>query len=261
MSESHPVALVTGASRGIGAATARELGRRGYHVIVNYRRSADAARAVVDGIESSGGSAASMAADVCDPGQVQAMVSSLAAAHRSIDVLVCNANTVQPSFAALASLAWQDFIGKVTGELAGAFFITQHVLEVMRGQGRGTIVYVSSTSADYIGSGRICQSTAKSALNTFSRHVAAEAGPHGITVNTVAPGAVRTDATAGMLTAQHEEHLRGSSVLARMLEPEDVAAVIGLIVGEGMRAVTGADKNSSRGHGIARNRPEAITAR
>jgi 3-oxoacyl-[acyl-carrier protein] reductase len=257
MTSTRPVALITGASRGIGSATARELGRRGYHVIVNYRVNGDAARATVAAIESGGGTAVAMAADVCDQAQVQALAEAVAAESGRLDVLVCNANTRQPSFAPLESLAWEDFIGKVTGELAGAFFITQRVLEVMRRQGHGQIIYISSTAADFAGGGRITQSTAKSALNTFSRHVAAEAGPHGITVNTIAPGAVRTEASAGMLTAEREDHLRGKSVLGRMIEPRDVAAVVAMIVDTAMRAVTGAVIRVDAGYGVLEGGPSS----
>ena len=79
-------------------------------------------------------------------------------------MLVCNANTGPPPFVPLESLAWQDFIGKVTGELAGVFFITQRVLELMRRQGNGQIIYISSAAADFVGRGRISLPTVKSAL-------------------------------------------------------------------------------------------------
>jgi len=253
----RPVALVTGASRGIGAATARELGRRGYHVIVNYRVNAGAAQATVSAVESGGGTAAARAADVCDLAQARALTSAVMAEWGRIDVLVCNANTGRPSFAALESLTWDDFIGTVTGELAGAFFITQCVLDVMRPQGHGQIIYISSTAADFAGPGRLSQSTAKSALNTFSRHVAAEAGPYGITVNTVAPGAVRTEASAGMLTAEREDQLRRTSVLGRMVEPDDVAAAVGMLAGDTVRAVTGAVIRVDAGYGVLAGGPSS----
>lgn len=233
------VALVTGASRGIGAAIARDLGRRGYHVVVNYRSSADAARCVVDDIEAAGGSAQSIAADVCDPDQVAAMVDAVLSAHGTVDALVCNANTVNPVFEPLESLTWNTFIDKVSGELAGAFFITQRVLPIMRSNRRGRIVYVSSTVADTAGPGRVGHGTAKSALNTFSRNVAAEVGRYGVVVNTVAPGAVRTESSAAVLADRYEEHIKRNSVLDRVLEPEDVAKVIGLVLDEGFGGVTG----------------------
>jgi 3-oxoacyl-[acyl-carrier protein] reductase len=181
----------------------------------------------------------------------------VAAGLGRIDVLVCSANTVQPPFAPLESLAWQDFIGKVTGELVGAFFVTQRVLAVMRRQGRGQVIYVSSTAGDYVGEGRISHSTAKSALNTFSRHVAAEAGPHGITVNVIAPGAVRTQALAGVLTPEREARLRGASVLDRMLEPDDIAAVAGVLADPAARALTGAVLRVDGGYGVLAGGPSA----
>ncbi|WP_250284974.1 MULTISPECIES: SDR family oxidoreductase [unclassified Frankia] len=249
MSGSREVALVTGGGRGIGAATARELGRRGYHVVINFRGNADAARAVALEIEAVGATAECVQADVCDPAQVERMVDGVLADRGHIDVLVCNANTVAPPFGPLASLAWKDFIDKVSGELAGAFFVTQRVLAAMRHRG-GRIVYVSSSAADYVGSGRLSHSTAKSALNTFSRHVAAEAAAHGVTVNTVAPGAVRTEATAAIFTPEREKHLAAHSVLGRVLEPEDIAVVIAQTVDAGMRGVTGALIRVDAGFGV-----------
>ncbi|GAA0368687.1 3-oxoacyl-[acyl-carrier-protein] reductase [Microbispora corallina] len=229
------VALVTGASRGIGAATARELGGRGYHVIADYRRDEAAALAVVADVEAAGGTARAVRADVCDPGEVAALV----AACERVDVLVCNAN-IQPPFAALADLSWEDFAGKVTRELAAVFHVTKAVLEVMRGQGGGRIVYVSSISADAVGPGTIAHSTAKAALEMFAQHVTAEAGPHGIGVAVVAPGAVRTDATAGLMSPEFEARWGRRSVLGRMLEPEDVATVIASVADGGFHAVSGA---------------------
>jgi 3-oxoacyl-[acyl-carrier protein] reductase len=243
----------------MAAAIARELARRGHHVIVNYRVNADAARATARAIQSGGGTAVVMAADVCDPVQVQALTDGVTAEYGRIDVLVCNANTVPPPFAPLETLAWPDFIGKVTGELAGAFFVTQRVLEVMRQQGHGQVIYISSTSADYAGGGRISHSTAKSALNTFSRHVAAEAAPYGITVNTIAPGAVRTEALAGLLTAEREDRLRRASVLGRMLEPHDVAAVAGMLADSAMRALTGTVIRVDGGYDVMAGGPSTRT--
>jgi 3-oxoacyl-[acyl-carrier protein] reductase len=230
----HQTALITGAGRGIGAATALELGKRGYHVIVNYRTDAAAASAVAAQIEQAGGTARPIQADVCDPAQAAALV----AACERIDALVCNAN-VQPPFAPLAAMTWEAFSGKVTGELAAVFHVTQRALDVMRKQRAGRIVYVSSLSADLVRPGTIAHATAKAALNTFAQHVAAEAGGCGIAVNTVAPGAVRTESAAHMRTPETEAALAQRSFLGRMLDPEDVAAVIGTLLDGGFGAVTG----------------------
>ncbi|MBB5782415.1 SDR family oxidoreductase [Nonomuraea jabiensis] len=229
------IALVTGAGRGIGAATAQELGRRGFHVIVNYRADTSAATSVVDQIQAAGGTAQALRADVRDPGQVAELVE----ACPRVDALVCNAN-IAPPFGPLARMQWEDFEGKVTGELAGVFHLTQRALDRMREQGNGRIVYVSSLSAESVRQGAIAHATAKAALNTFALHVAAEAGAWGISVNIVAPGAVRTEASAMMRTPEIEAALGRRSILGRMLEPRDVAAVIGSVLDGGFDAVTGA---------------------
>ncbi|TDD91351.1 SDR family oxidoreductase [Actinomadura rubrisoli] len=225
-------ALITGAGRGIGAATARELARRRFHVIVNYHRDRASADAVVKDIEAAGGTARPLQADVRDPSQVAGLVAECG----PVDVLVCNAN-VAPPFAPLREMSWETFIGKVDGELAAAFHITQAVLADMPEGGR--IVYVSSLSAELTRPTAVAHSTAKAALDTFARYVAAEAGTRGIAVNVVAPGAVRTEGSAGNLTPAFESVLEDRSVLGRMVEPEDVATVIASLTDGDFRAVSG----------------------
>ncbi|MET9634606.1 SDR family oxidoreductase [Lentzea sp. NPDC006480] len=232
------VALVSGASRGIGAAIARSLARGGHHAIVNYHRNADAAKQVVADIEAAGGTAQAEQADVCDDAQVAALVDRVRAEHGRVDVLVCNANTVQPPFEPLASLPWDAFVGKVAGELAGSYHLTQRVLPIMREQRAGRIVYISSTLADEVGM-LAAHSTAKAALNTFSRHVAAAAGQHGVTVNTLALGPVNTDATAGFLDDDRRAFFAQRSVLGRVLEPEDIGAAVALLAEDAFGSATG----------------------
>ncbi|MEU0877002.1 SDR family oxidoreductase [Lentzea sp. NPDC005914] len=232
------VALVSGASRGIGAAIARSLARGGHHVIVNYHRNADAAKQVVADIEAAGGTAQAEQADVCDDAQVTALVDRVRAEHGRVDVLVCNANTVQPPFEPLASLPWDAFVGKVAGELAGSYHLTQRVLPIMREQRAGRIIYISSTLADEVGM-LAAHSTAKAALNTFSRHVAATAGQHGVTVNTLALGPVNTDATANFFDDDRRAFFAQRSVHGRILEPEDIGAAVALLAADGFGSATG----------------------
>ncbi|MEV6350901.1 SDR family oxidoreductase [Actinoplanes sp. NPDC051851] len=238
--EEKPVAVVTGAGRGIGAATARLLGGQGRHVIVNYRSDAASAAAVVSAIEAAGGTATAARADVCDPAQVDALIGGVLAAHGRIDALVCNANVLQPVRAGLADTTWPDLIDKVTAELAGAFFITQRVLTAMRAAGTGRIVYLSSMSAGWTGKQQIGHAVSKAAVNSFAQQVAAEAGRYGVTVNTVAPGAVRTEASAAFMPAGLDDYLAKHAVLGRMVEPDDVAAVIAMLLDERTAALTGA---------------------
>lgn len=221
----EPVALITGAGRGIGAATARRLARRGYRVVVNYHRDAAAAEAVA---ADTGGTA--LRADVRDPTQV----AELLAACGPVDVLVCNAN-IAPPFGPLRSMPWETFFGKVEGELAAVYHLTQAVLREMPPHGR--IVYVSSLSAELTRPGAAAHATAKAALDAFARHVAAEASP--VTVNVVAPAGVRTEGSAAARTPETETALAERSVLGRMIEPDDVAGVIASVVDGGLPAVTG----------------------
>ncbi|MCM3882364.1 SDR family NAD(P)-dependent oxidoreductase [Frankia sp. R82] len=234
-----PTAIVTGASRGIGAAIAPELARRGYHVIVNYRRDSAAAAGVVAEIRQAGGSATALAADVTDADAVAEMIEAVVADRGRIDALVVNANTAPPPFAPLAELSWPAFAAKVTNELAGAFHITQQAVAAMRSQGAGRLVFLGSTVADYVGGGRLAHGTAKAALATFARHVAAETARDGISVLTVAPGAVRTEATAAVLDPAREKILAENSVLHRVLEPTDVAVAVGLALDLALRPATG----------------------
>jgi 3-oxoacyl-[acyl-carrier protein] reductase len=215
-------ALVTGSGRGIGAATARELGRRGFHVVVNYRSVKASADRVVRDIENAGATATAVGADVTDATQAAELVGACG----RLDALVCNAN-IQPSFEPLAQLGWDVFIGSVAAELAAAFHVTKAALPRL---GRGShVVYVSSVAADTFSTGGAVLSTKKAALDAFARQVAAEAGPEGIAVNIVAPGAVRTDASAAVLTPEVIAERASRSVLGRILEPTDVGALVGAL--------------------------------
>ncbi|WP_207400771.1 SDR family oxidoreductase [Actinomadura roseirufa] len=238
MGRRREVALVSGAGRGIGAGTARVLGRHGYEVIVNYLSDAAAARDVVKAIEAEGGTARALRADVCDEDEAGGLVERVAAEHGGIDVLVCNANTAPPTFEPLSALPWSAFEHKVVRELAGAFFLTRRAVAVMRERRAGRIVHVSSTAAA-ASAGSIAHSAAKAALEAFSRHAAADAGRFGISVNAVAPGFVLTEASAGVMPPGLREHLEERSVLGRLMEPEDVGQVIAQLVDRRAAATAG----------------------
>jgi 3-oxoacyl-[acyl-carrier protein] reductase len=232
------ITIITGAGRGIGAATARALGTRGHHVIVNYRTDERSARRVVADIDAAGGSAEPARADVRDAEQVTALVHGIVSRHGRLDALVCNAN-VPPPLAPLATLSWADFRAKLEGELAAVFHVSKAALAVMRERGSGRIVYLSSLSSELTRAGAIAHASAKAALDAFARHVAAEAGGEGIAVNVVAPAAVVTDATAATLTAQDAASRAASSVLRRVLEPDDVAGVVAAVLGQEFAALSG----------------------
>lgn len=232
------VVLITGASRGIGAATAKLMGQHGAAVGVNYYGSAAAAQEVVESITSDGGRAVAVKADVRDPQQVDAMVRQVSDTLGAIDTLVINANANFP-MAPFVDYRWEDFEAKLLGELKGAFFPCKAVVPSMMKHKQGTIIAVSSGLSRHPGEGFIAHSTAKSGLDAFIKSLALELGPHGIRANVVSPGLTLTDATA-QLPQEHKNASAQMVPLKRNGLPEDVAGAILLLASDEAKFITGA---------------------
>ena len=232
------IVLVTGASRGIGAATARLLAAHGAAVAVNYFQNETAAKAVVDAIEAEGGRALAVQADVRDRSEVEAMVGWISDELGVIDTLVNNASIEFP-VVPFMEYPWEAFHDKLVGELGAAFFCCRAVAPAMIKAGRGCIIAVSSGLSRHPGHGFCAHSTAKSGLDAFVRALAVELGPHGIRVNTVSPGLTITDATA-FLPQEAKNASAGATPLGRNAEPEDIAGVVLAMAADITGFVTGA---------------------
>lgn len=240
MSESLArVALITGASRGIGAAAAIAFAHHGYRVVVNYHSRADAAADVVKRIERLGAQAIPVGADVSDPAQARELVQTTVQAYGRVDTLVCNAATpIHP--APFEAMGWEVFSRKMLDELAVAYHITQAALPIMHRQRYGRLVYVSSNHSDGPAApGMIAHGSAKAALNTFARYLAHEQGPHGITANVVSPGYVHTESSAALVTAAIETGIARRTPLRRVADPADIGRVIALIGSDDAAFTTG----------------------
>jgi 3-oxoacyl-[acyl-carrier protein] reductase len=232
------IALVTGASRGIGAATARLLAAHGAAVAVNYHKSEQPAHEVVAAIEGGGGRAVAVQTDVRDQAQVEGMVAQVEDELGPIDTLVLNAS-IQFPVVPFAEYPWEAFHAKLVGELSAAFFCCRAVVPAMIERGRGCIIAVSSGLSRHPGKGFCAHSTAKSGLDGFAKSLALELGPHGIRVNVVAPGLTITDATAFLPQAAKDASAR-MTPLGRNAQPEDIAGVVLAMAAETTGFVTGA---------------------
>jgi 3-oxoacyl-[acyl-carrier protein] reductase len=230
--------LVTGASRGIGAATARRLAREGWSVAVNYARDAVGAQEVLEAITGGGGRAAVFRADVADPDQVRAMIDGAADALGPIGALV-HCAAPPSALRRFAELPWDAFQRQLEVQVRGAYNCAHQVLPAMAEAGEGAIVFLGSVAAD--GPPPPQQSeyvVAKAALAALARSLAVEYGPRGVRVNVVAPGMTKTDMIAHM-PEKAKMLTQMQTPLRRLAEPEDVAGGIAFLLGAGAAHITG----------------------
>jgi 3-oxoacyl-[acyl-carrier protein] reductase len=231
------VALVTGASRGIGAAIVRDLADHDAAVVINYLHSKDKAEALHESIIKAGGRALTVQADVRDRSAVDRMVATVEKELGSVDILVNNANIDFP-MQPFAELAWPDIAAKLTGELGAMVHCCQAVLPSMMAKRYGKIILVSSTLSREPGYGFAAHCAAKAAVDSMARTMALELGPSKINVNVVGPGLTRTDATAGLPSAVHEQ-TAAHTPLRRIAEPEDITGVVMFLASEMSDYLTG----------------------
>jgi len=240
----NKTALVTGASRGIGRATAAALAEAGAHVLVHYGRSSHEAESLVDSIRAKGGRAEAIRADLATTDGA----TSLAKEVRSIggerlDVLVCNAGVSKS--ATIRDRTIEDFDNLFATNVRSPFFLIQQVLPIL-GQG-SNIVLISSLAArtvvgtpDLDNRSILAYASTKGALETLVKNFAAILGPRGIRVNAVAPGVIETDMSNFTKTVAGREVTLAMQALKRIGQPEDVAEVVAFLASDAARWVTGA---------------------
>ncbi|MDT5151846.1 MAG: 3-oxoacyl-[acyl-carrier protein] reductase [Mycobacterium sp.] len=232
------VAVITGASRGIGAATASVLAERGFRVVVNYRSSAAEADEVVKAVSAAGGEAVAIRADVTDVDDVTAMVSETERRWGRIDVVVHNA-LIPFDVTSFTDLTWEQLGGKLDREMHAAFLITKAVVPSMISRNYGRLIYLTTGLSRRPRDGMITLGTAKAALDQFVRYVALELAPHGITANLVAPATVDETKVIEQLSADQIGHLGATNPMGRLVRPEEVARTVAFLASEDSGFTTG----------------------
>ncbi len=229
------VALVTGASRGLGRAIALRLARDGVRVAVNYRSRDEDAAQVVEEITKSGGTAMPWKADIADGQAVRAMVKGIVQKWGRLDILVNNAGIVRDTLLLrMPDDAWDEVIDT---NLRGAYLCTKYALRPMMDAGWGRVINIASLAGVIGSAGQANYSAAKGGLIAFTKSVAREAGPKGITANAIAPGFIVTDMT-DKLPEDMRDMVLGRIPLGRFGRAEDVAELAAFLAGEAAGYIT-----------------------
>lgn len=216
-------ALVTGASRGIGRATALLLAENGYRVAVGYHKNQAAAQSLVEELASRGCQALAVGADVADGAQVTAMFGKAEAALGPVELLVNNAGIAQQKlFTDLTTADWDAMLGV---NLKGVFLCCQAAVPGMVRRKRGKIINISSMWGQVGGSCEVHYSAAKAGVIGLTKALAKELGPSGVQVNCIAPGVIATEMNSA-LTPADLAALREETPLGRLGSPEEVAAAV-----------------------------------
>jgi len=233
------VALVTGSSRGIGAAVAREFARHGAKVVVHGRDN-EAMTAVRTGIERAGGRAIQVAADLTSFAAIEEMRRRTEAEFGPVDILVANGGGSPIRPGPLEEITEEGWRASVDANLTATFLTLKSVLPGMKARGSGTIVTMSSAAARRPNpASPIAYAAAKAGIELLTKDLAAQAGPFGVRVNCIAPETILTDTNRALIPPAMQETLRGAHPLRRLGTPEDVARAAVFLASEDSAWITG----------------------
>ena len=232
------IALVTGSSKGIGAAVAKQLASDGATVIVNYTRSQEDADRVVAQILEKGGRAYAIKADVADPLELKALFKSIVHEHGHLDILVNNAGVYATG--ALAEITEEEFHRQFNLNVLGLIRCTQEAVAVFNPQG-GSIVNISSSVTSFTPAHSTVYTASKSAVDAITKTLANELGPKKIRVNSVNPGLVVTEGVhaSGFFEDEFRKKIEAITPLGRIGQPEDIAPAVAFLASEDASWITG----------------------
>ncbi|GAB3914125.1 3-oxoacyl-ACP reductase [Microlunatus endophyticus] len=236
MSHDH-VALVTGASRGLGRAIAESLAEQGFRVAINYSSSHDAARELKEKIVAGGGVAETFSADVTDETAVAELKDAISSSLGEPDVLVFNATGPQP-MRPIEELEWSDMLDQLRFFVKSPLLLTKAFLPGMKQRGWGRIVNIGSEVFDIGNANFSNYVSAKGAQLGLTRSWARELGPYGITVNLVAPGWIPVE-RHGVVSDENSAGYRRDVLLGHMGKPEDIAGAVSYLASDAAKFVTG----------------------
>ena len=231
---SNRVAIVTGASRGIGRAIAEQMARQGATVVAAAR--GENARAVADGIQAAGGRAEAVALDVTDSAAAERVVASVLERHARIDILVNNAGITRDQL--LLRMKRDDWDAVLATNLTAAFTLTQAVLKPMIRQRGGRVICVGSVVGQSGNAGQANYAASKAGLIGFVKSVALEVASRGITANVVTPGLIETEMTRAM-TGEARDEWAAKIPLRRLGTPADVASAVCFLASDEASYITG----------------------
>ncbi|MCI8327987.1 MAG: 3-oxoacyl-[acyl-carrier-protein] reductase [Lachnospiraceae bacterium] len=230
------VAVVTGASRGIGKAIALELAAKGARVIVNYNGSKEAAETVVQEIQDAGGNAECYQCDVADFKACEKFIGDLIQKYKKIDILVNNAGIVRDNL--MMKMSEQEFDAVLNTNLKGSFHTMRFVSRQMLKQRQGRIVNMASVVGVVGNAGQVNYAASKAGVIAMTKSAAKELASRGVTVNAVAPGLIQTDMTE-KLSDSAKEKMMEQIPLARLGRTEDIAKTVAFLVSDDAGYITG----------------------